>query len=201
MLHFDVTRLEAACLCVRSCRALSLSEYNTPYQSAENRQAVLCSTPINDGFLYTRKSSVWAWERENKTKKKEKAFKPVTGRLEVTAVLQPVNLFLNPADRHLKAYFSQPTNTHTLSTLWPINLKICWPLNLINKLCLFFPLSHPSFCILPHLSCPSTPSRLLPVRGEPQAAVWESGEAALKFLQQRLWQNQACRLPQTNRLK
>ena len=88
----------------------------------------------------------------------------MTGRLEVTAVLQPVNLFLNPADRHLKAYFSQPTNTHTLSTLWPINLKICWPLNLINKLCLFFSslssfFLHPATSVMSLHSLPTPPSQ------------------------------------------
>lgn len=37
---------------------------------------------------------------ENKTKKKEKVIKLMTGRQEVMAVLQPVNSFLSPTDMH-----------------------------------------------------------------------------------------------------
>lgn len=48
-----------------------------------------------------------------KTKKKKKAIKLVTGRQKVMAVLQPVNLFLNPTDMHLNTYLSPHTATDT----------------------------------------------------------------------------------------
>lgn len=63
----------------------------------------------------------------------------------------------------------------------------------MTLLCLYIK-TFPSFPLYPHLSLhPPTsvmhpllliPPLLHPVNGEPQAAVWESREAALKFLQQ-----------------
>lgn len=50
-----------------------------------------------------------------KKKRKEKAIKLVTGRQEVMAVLQLINLFLNLNNIHLNTHLSPllATNTHT----------------------------------------------------------------------------------------
>lgn len=128
----------------------------------------------------------------------KKTIKLVTGKKEVMAFLQPVNPFLNPTDMHLNAYLSSPPATNTHTPQWSKANKsedLYWLTKYINFAFLFV------LILLLYSPTSPTASLLYPVRGEPQTAVWESGEATLKFLKQRLWQNQAISLPQTNGLK
>lgn len=130
-------------------------------------------------------------------KKKDKVLWLVTGRQEVIAVSQPVNSFLNPINMHFKhmpltTYNQKHTNAHH-SSLKSLNPETRSLHSLINK----FHFSW-SALTLPTSVTPPALSLLHPVRREPQAAVWEYRETALKFLKQR--QNRAISLPEANRL-
>lgn len=139
MVYFDVAR----CLCVCSCWGLSLSEYDTPYQLAEQTDSALLH--VYQWRLFVGQC-VGMGERKNRPKK-EKVINLVTGRQEVMAVLQPVNSFLDPTDMYLNKYLSPPLapNTH-LHHLKLINLKVNLLLSIIYKRCLlFFPMSSSFF--------------------------------------------------------
>lgn len=185
-----------------SCLRQSLSEYDTQYQSpyqTDRQGSVTC--PSMTAFCRPVKA-VFGHMR-GKTGQKEKMWSDwwQEGRRS-WQFYSSVNPTFDPTDTHFNTNLSPPTatNTHFQSshTISPNLFLYYFSSKYTDFRCFHLSLSfilHPSTCHVPH------PRLTLPVRGEPQAAVWESGEAALKFLQQWLWQNQTFSLAQTNRLK
>lgn len=174
-------------------RLFGFSLSDIPSVTQINRQCSAALLSMMPFFLPQKDQGVRIRE------KKDKVLWLVTGRQEVIAVSQPVNSFLNPINMHFKhmpltTYNQKHTHAHH-SSLKSLNPETRSLHILINK----FNFSWSALTLSTSVTPPAL-SLLHPVRREPQAAVWEYRETALKFLKQRLWQNQTISLPEANRL-